>query len=132
MLRIRILYNAQKFFYISRCNGDLLYTLCSNFHGGLAADSGNFSLQNAYTGFPRVAADDAAQSIIGNAQLPFLQAVLFKLLGDKMLPGDLHLFLIGVAAQLDNLHTVQQRAGNGVGGIGRGDEHDPAQVHGNL
>ena len=58
--------------------------------------------------------------------------MLFKLLGDKMLPGDLHLFLIGIAAQLDNLHTVQQRAGNGVGGIGRGDEHDPAQVHGDF
>ena len=46
--------------------------------------------------------------------------------------GDLQLLLIGVAAQLDDLHPIQQRPGDGGGGVGRGDEHHPAQIHRHL
>ena len=42
--------------------------------------------------------------------------------------GNLNLFFRDVAAHLDNLHAVQQGAGNGVEVVGRGDEHHMRQV----
>ena len=58
--------------------------------------------------------------------------MLRQLLGQQMAAGDLHLLLVGVTAEADNLHPVQQGLGNGVRGVGGGNEHHPAQVHGNL
>ena len=55
-----------------------------------------------------------------------------QLLGEEVLFGDLHLLLVGVAGQLDDLHPIQQGAGDGVGGVGGGDEHDLGQVEGDL
>ena len=49
-----------------------------------------------------------------------------------MLPGDVQLFLVGIAAQLDDLHAIQQRPGNGGRGVGRGDEHHTAEIHRHL
>ena len=49
-----------------------------------------------------------------------------------MLPGDVQLFLVGVAAQLDDLHAVEQRTGYGGRGVGSSNEHHAAQVHGQL
>ena len=65
-------------------------------------------------------------------ELCTLQAMLFQLLGQQVLSGDLQLFLVGIAGQLNDLHTVQQRARDRVQRIGSGDEHDAAEIHGNL
>ena len=55
-----------------------------------------------------------------------------NLLGQQVTLGDLQLFLLRIGGHLDDLHTVQQRAGDGVHRVGRGDEHHPAQVEGQL
>ena len=44
------------------------------------------------------------------------------LLGKQVALGDLQLLLIGIAGQFNDLHPVQQRPRNGLGGIGRGNE----------
>ena len=55
-----------------------------------------------------------------------------ELLGQQMLLGDLELFLVGVAGQLNDLHPVQQRLGKGRGGVGRGDKQHLGQIKGEL
>src|SRR5213079_659588 len=42
--------------------------------------------------------------------------------------GDGDLLVLGVAVEGDQLHPVQQRAGDGLQGVGRGQEHDVGQV----
>ena len=54
------------------------------------------------------------------------------LLGNQVALGDLHLFLVGVAGQLNDLHPVQQRPGDGVQGVGGGDKEHVGQVEGHL
>ena len=54
------------------------------------------------------------------------------LLGQQMPLRDLHLFLVRVAGNFDDLHAVEQRARNGVERVGRHDEHHTAQVDGNF
>ena len=58
--------------------------------------------------------------------------MLAALLRDKVLLCDLELFLIGIARQLDDLHTVEQRSGYGIGRVGSGDEEHAGQVKGQL
>ena len=54
--------------------------------------------------------------------------MLFHLLFDQMPFGNLELFLTGIAWQGNDLHPVEQRPGNGIQGIRRGDEKNLAQV----
>ena len=58
--------------------------------------------------------------------------MLLHLLGQEVAPGDLELLLVGIGAQLDDLHPVQQRPGDGVSGVGCGDKQDLAEVHRDL
>ena len=58
--------------------------------------------------------------------------MLFQLLGDQVILGDHHLFLIGIRTQLNDLHTIQQRSGNGIQCIGRCNKHDLRQIKGDL
>ena len=54
------------------------------------------------------------------------------LLGQQVALRNLKLLLVGVAGQLDDLHPVQQGPGDGVGGVGGGDEQHVGQVEGHL
>ena len=54
------------------------------------------------------------------------------LLGQEITLRDLHLFLVRVAGDLDDLHTVEQRARNGIERVGGHDEHDAAQIDRNF
>ena len=56
------------------------------------------------------------------------KAVFLHLLGHQETFGNVDLFVIDVAGEIKNLHTVAQRSGNLVGAVGRGNEHDIAQV----
>ena len=58
--------------------------------------------------------------------------MLFQLLGYEMILGDHQLLFIGIGAQLNDLHTIQQRSRNSIQGIGGGDEHHVGQVEGNF
>ena len=55
--------------------------------------------------------------------------MLLELLGQQMVFGNLQLFLVSIAAKFNDLHPVQQRPGDGIGGVGSGDKHHLAQIH---
>ena len=114
------------------CNGNHLYIRFHQPHGALAAQLAQLALQRADAGFAGVVGDDGAEGIVPQLQLVGAEAVLLALAGQQMVTGDVELLLVGVAAQLDDLHTVQQRTGDGGGGVGGGDEHDAAQIHGDF
>ncbi len=61
-----------------------------------------------------------------------LQAVLMQLLGDQVPRRDLCLLLLGIAWQLDHCHAVEQRPGDVVLYVGRGDEQHLRQIEGYL
>ena len=58
--------------------------------------------------------------------------MLFQLLGHQVILGNHELLFIGIGAQSDDLHTVQQGSGDGIQGVGGSDEHYIGQVEGNL
>ena len=58
--------------------------------------------------------------------------MLRHLLGQQVTLCDLNLFLVRIAAQLDDFHPIQQRPGNGVRGVGGGDEHNLGEIHRDL
>ena len=58
--------------------------------------------------------------------------MLLQLLGQQVLLGDLQLFLVGIAAQLDDLHPVQQGPGNRIQRVGCGNEHHLREVQRNF
>ena len=55
-----------------------------------------------------------------------------QLLGQQVPLGNLQLFLVGIAGQLNDFHPVQQRPGNGVQGVGGSDEQNVGQIEGHL
>ncbi len=63
-----------------------------------------------------------------NVDLVDAQSVLLDLARDQVALRDLDLLLLGVGAELDDLHAVQQRLRDGVQPVRRGDEEDLAQV----
>ena len=114
------------------CNAYRLYIICHNTHCRLPAYSGQLPLQHADAGLPGVPGDNLPDGVVRDAQLAALQAVALELLGQQVPLGNLQLFLIGIAGQLNDLHPVQQGPGNGVCGVGGGDEEHVGQVKGQL
>ena len=55
-----------------------------------------------------------------------------QLLGDQMVLGDGELFVLGVGCQLNDLHTVKKRTGNGIQRVGGGDEKAVRKIEGKL
>ena len=58
--------------------------------------------------------------------------MLLELLGHEVLLGDVHLLLEGVAGQLQDLHAVAERRGDGIEQVGGGDEHDLREIEGHV
>ena len=98
----------------------------------LAAHAADFPLQFAHAGFVGVGPDDGAQRGFGEANFARLEAALFDLAWNEEAAGNLQFFLLHIAGKLDDLHAVGQRRGDGVQGVGRGDEEDLRQVVGDL
>ena len=92
-------------------------------HGALAAHGGKLPFERAHAGLSGVAGDDFADGIVCEPDVRFCDAVLGKLLGKQMALGNLQLFFVGIRPQFDDLHAVEQRSGDGVGGVGSRDEH---------
>ena len=126
------LHHAQVILQVFLCNANRLYIAGHKPHCRLSAQLLNLPLQQTHAGFPGVAADHQPQRAVTDAQLLGRKAVGLELLGDQVALGDLHLLLVGVAGELDDLHAVQQRPGDGGRGVGSGDEHHVAQIHGDF
>ena len=65
--------------------------------GRPAADSRYLTFKNAHSGFPGIKGHDASNPVVGHLKLCALKAMLFTLLGNKVLFGYSELFLVGIA-----------------------------------
>ena len=72
------------------------------------------------------------QRVVGDRDLPGGEAVGLELPAHQVASRDLDLLLFGVAGQLDDLHAVAQRPGDGVELVGGGDEQHLRQVEGHA
>ena len=95
---------------------------------GLAREGRNLAFQLAHAGLAGVIVDDAAQSWVGEFHLLFGQAMLFQLARHQVAFGDLQLFRLRVAGQLDHFEPVAQRRMNRLQPIGCSDEQHPRKV----
>ena len=95
---------------VCRFNGDLPVCIARHHLGShLTAQRRQTALQRAYTGFPCVVVDDIIDGAVGHTDLLCGKPVAFPLLGQQVPLCNLELFLSGVAGQLDDFHSVQQR-----------------------
>ena len=81
----------------------------------------------ADTGLTGVAVNDAVERALGEGDLPGQTAGL-ELLGYQMLAGNVVFLHPGITGQLNDIHAVTQRAGNGAQIICRGDKKHMAQI----
>ena len=96
--------------------------------GDLATDAADLALEVADPGLARVLLDDRAQRGVGEAHPGALEAVLGELARDQVALRDVELLVGRVAGELDHLHPVEQRAGDRVEVVRRGDEHHLGEV----
>ena len=101
--------------------------------GHVAADQGgDLALQVAHAGLARVLADDQTERFLRDRDLAGMQAVREHLLGDQEALGDLHLLLLGVAREVQDLHPVAQRGRDGFQRVRGRDEHHLREVEGHV
>ena len=93
----------------------------------LAEDLADRALKSAHARLAGVIADDVADGVFGNLGLVLLEAVQLLLLGDEVLHGDVHLFILGVAREADHFHTVKKRRRNVVR-VARCNEHHVREI----
>src|SRR5262249_41631877 len=94
----------------------------------LAADRADLALEARHAGLPRVLLDDPPQRLVADRDPRLAQAVALDLAWHQVALGDLELFLLGVARDLNDLHAVAQRTRNRVERVRGRDEHHIAQV----
>ena len=102
---------------------NLLYTLIHDLHGAFPAECGQLLLQQTHARLPCIPGNQRLNPTVIDFQLCPAQTMTLELPGKQMAFGNLQFFLIRIAGQLNDLHTVQQGFGNGIGGIGGGNEH---------
>src|SRR5438034_7272034 len=100
--------------------------------GDLAADRADLPLQVADARLTGVLADELLERLVGDRELAILQAVLLQLLRQEEARRDVHLLVLGVAGETDDLHPVAQRRDDRVLDVRRGDEDDLREVVGHL
>src|SRR5699024_3283903 len=72
----------------------------------IAHDGTEFAVQIAESGFTRVVADHPRQRLVTDIALFRGQTRLLQLFADQVAASDLQLFLMRIAGNLDDFHTV--------------------------
>ena len=112
-----------------RLLGALGLVAAHDLEGDLAADIADLALQVSHPSFAGVLLDDQADAVLAEVDiLALLQAHVLDLLGDQVALRDLSLLVLGVAADADHFHAVQQRCRERVQHVRRGDEEDLAEI----
>ncbi len=109
-------------------NGDRLRAALGEAHGDPPEHAADLPLQVAAAGLPRVAADDRPERAVGDRCVLGGEAVGGELPADQVALGDLQLFILGVARQLDHFHAVAQRPRDVVEHVGRGNEEHLREI----
>src|SRR5438876_2914177 len=90
----------------------------------LAVDRADLPLEVADAGLARVLADEPEERVVAHHQLAFLEAVLLQLLRQEEALRDMHLLVLGVAGEPDDLHAVAERRDDRVLDVrGRDEDH---------
>ena len=113
---------AQKFLHVLLRHRHPLSVLFQHLSGRLPADLPDAALQSPDARLPGVSGNHLLQSLPADNQLALFQTVGLHLLGNQMLLGNVLLLILRVAADLDDLHPVQQGPGNSPQVIGCGNE----------
>ena len=108
------LLNAQIVFQCLCCESNFFAVTVNNFFRRLAAQRTDSSLQFTDTGFSCVSVNNRIQNFVWDTALRSFQSMLFQLLFDKMLFGNMKFFFTGITAQFDDFHTIQQRRRNRI------------------
>src|SRR5262245_29445854 len=106
----------------------LLGLALGDLDGHRAQHAADLALEVAHARLARVALDDAPQGRVVDLDLLGPEPVGLELAAHQVALGDLELLARGVARELDDLHAIAQRAGNGVQHVGRGDEDHAAEI----
>ena len=95
---------------------------------GLAQHGPELALEVAHARLAGVLVDDQAQRLVGDRHLVLAQAVALALARPQVAAGDRDLLRDGVAVEADDLHAVQERAGDRLRDVGGRDEQDLREV----
>ena len=117
---------------VAGLHGHLLRLAADQLHRRRPAQGVQPVLQPSDAGLHGVVRNDGAEGFIADGQLLRLDAGLLHGLGQQVPPGDLELLQGRIAGERDDLHPVQQGAGDGVGGVGGADEQHVGQVIGHI
>ena len=113
--------------------GGLVHVLAlGELHGGGAADRGDLSFHAANAGLARVVVEDDLDALGREVEPVFGEPVRPELLGDEEGRGDAELLCARVAGDLDHLHAVDERTGDGVAVVGGRQERHLRQVEGQV
>ena len=131
-LLISISGSPQKVFQIFRGHSNLFFLIFHDFPGRFSADIPDLSFQVPDSGLLCIASNNLPESILFYPQLLFLQAMGLDLFRDQMFPGNMPLFIFCITADFNDLHPIQQRSGDRLKVICRGDKENLRQIQGDL
>ena len=95
---------------------------------GLAQQLPELALEVPHARFPRVVDHDAPQRVVADRHVGGGEPVALQLASQQVVARDLHLLVLGVAVEADHLEAVQERAGDGLEHVRRGQEQHVGQV----
>ena len=98
----------------------------------LAQHLAQLALEIPHTSLTRVVGDDRPQGGVGHLDLGSVEAIAVELAREEVVARDGDLLVLGVAVEPDDLQPVEQRPGDGVEHVGRGEEQHVRQVEVDL
>src|SRR6185436_7824043 len=105
----------------------LLLSTC-DLSSNLSAHRRDLPFKTSQARFLGVLVDHHAERIVGEVDLTLRQAVFFNLFGYEMPLGNLELFLLGITAELNDLHAIAERRLNGIQHVRGGYEHHVGEI----
>ncbi len=76
--------------------------------------------------------DNLSDGSVADGQTRLFHSVFLHLLTCQIFSGYMKFLILRITADLDDFHTVQQGPGDGLRGVGRGDEQHLGQINGDL
>jgi len=89
-------------------------------------------LEVSHSCLPGILIGNFSQDCRGILDFILGQAMLFHRFGDQVLPADGKLLVTGVPRELNDLHSIQQRPGDGIQCICRTDKQHLAHIEGDI
>ena len=123
---------AEKILQHTGCNGNFNLGILHNTLGTFPAYGSDLPLQRSHACLTRISVDQCVQGIGRDFQILRRDPVFLQLLRDQMARSNLIFFLMRIAAQGNDIHTIQQRSGNSAVIIGRCQEQNFAEIKGHI